>query len=48
MNAMTVRACSIPMRSASIPTNGTLIPAVPHPNPIISDDTVAALIGAIY
>src|SRR5262245_47824812 len=46
MNAITRSALSMPMRSASIPTNGTLIPAVPQPNPIMSDDTVAALIGA--
>ena len=29
-----------------MPTNGTASPPVPHANPIISDDTVAALTGA--
>jgi hypothetical protein len=44
---MAVSVCAIPMRSARSPTNGTLKPAVPQANPIISDETVAALIGAI-
>ena len=37
---------SMPMRSAAIPTNGTQMPPIPQANPIISDDTVAALTGA--
>ena len=36
----------MPMRSATIPTNGTLSPPLPQAKPIISDDTVAALTGA--
>ena len=44
---MTISVRSMPMRSASMPTNGTMSPPVPHAKPIISDDTVAALIGAI-
>ena len=43
---ITISVRSIPMRSASIPTNGTVSPPVPQAKPIISDDTVAALIGA--
>ena len=37
---------SMPIRSAIMPTNGTLSPPVPHPKPIMIDDTVAALTGA--
>ena len=43
---MTIIVRSIPMRSASIPVNGTLRPLIPQAKPIMSDDTVAALIGA--
>ena len=46
-SASPARVDSIPTRSAIIPTNGTLRPPVPQANPIISDDTVAALTGAI-
>ena len=45
-HAITIIVRSIPMRSASMPVNGTLSPLMPHAKPIISDDTVAALIGA--
>ena len=38
---------SMPTRSAIIPTNGTLRPPVPQPKPIMIDETVAALTGAI-
>ena len=38
----------MPMRSAIIPTKGTLSPPVPQPNPIMIDDTVAALTGASW
>ena len=37
----------MPMRSASMPTNGAISPPIPQANPIINDETVAALIGAI-
>ena len=37
----------MPMRSAIMPTSGTHSPPVPQAKPIISDDTVAALAGAI-
>jgi hypothetical protein len=47
MTDITINVLSIPMRSASMPTNGTISPPMPHANPIISDDTVAALIGAM-
>ena len=36
----------MPKRSASMPTSGTAKPPGPHANPIINDDTVAALAGA--
>ena len=37
----------MPNRSAIEPTIGAVRPPVPHAKPIISDDTVAALTGAI-
>ncbi len=43
--AMSAR--SMPKRSAIMPTSGTVRPPVPHAKPIINDDTVAALIGAM-
>src|SRR4029079_6884704 len=44
-NAIPNNVRSIPARSAIAPTSGTLNPPMPHANPIISDDTVAALTG---
>ena len=44
---ITMSARSIPMRSAIMPTSGTMSPPMPQANPIINDDTVAALMGAI-
>jgi hypothetical protein len=42
-----VSVVSMPIRSAAIPTKGTQMPPIPQANPIISDETVAALTGAI-
>src|SRR5688572_19854663 len=47
VNAIMTSVRSIPMRSASSPTNGTIMPPTPQAKPIISEETVAALMGAI-
>ena len=46
MTARPTSVGSMPARSAMSPTIGTLRPPVPQANPIISEDTVAALTGA--
>ena len=46
-HAITIIVRSIPMRSPSIPVKGTLTPLMPQAKPIINEETVAALMGAI-
>src|SRR5688572_19094705 len=47
VNDISISVRSIPIRSATMPTRGAASPPTPHANPIISDETVAAEIGAI-